>query len=130
MASFINSRSIKYPNTFLFESGESQFVEEINSINQSIRHILTTAKGELFGDPDFGSRLYEYLFEFEGDALSQILIEEIVQELNAQESRITVSSNDVSVTYEGSFVKIKIMYNLKYIDYQETYEHIISKEGM
>lgn len=128
MPSIVNSRCIKHPNTFLLQKGETSLVSDISAVDQSIRLILTTAKGELFGDPDFGCRLYEYMFEFEGEALYSILRREISDNLNKQEPRIYVSEDNIDITEEGVDVIINITYNLRYTDYESSFTYIAKRQ--
>ena len=52
------SNSIKFPNIFGLTDGSTKIEQEFTSINRCIALILTTAKGELLMNPDFGSTLY------------------------------------------------------------------------
>ena len=124
MATFINSRSISFPNTFNDISGQTDLAKEIASINQCIKLLLSTSKGELFGDPDFGCRLQEMLFDQMGDSLNTAVIDDIVNTLNKYETRIFVTDNDISVTRDGRTLKINISYSLRYTDYRTTYQYI------
>lgn len=126
MATAINSASIKHPETFNLVKGVTELSKEIMSVNESIRLILTTAKGELFGDPAFGSRLYEYLFDQMTENLDYVVTLEIVTSLNAQESRITVKDSDIKITHEDRSVIIDISYELNNINYKDTYTHIVN----
>lgn len=128
MPSAINSNSIKHPNTFLLQSGQTQLVREIEAVNQSIRLILTTAVGELWGDPEFGTHLYEYLYEYEGEQLTQLVKLEIVRALNLWEPRIFISEQDINVIYEDKSAIIDIAYNLRYTNYRSSYRYIMSKQ--
>lgn len=126
MATAINSSSIKHPNTFSISQGKTLLVTEINAINQSIGLILSTAKGELFGDPNFGCNLYKYIYDYEGSTLENLIKDEIVSSLNDQEPRIFVDKENISISYEGTNVIINISYNLRYTDYHSDYRYITS----
>lgn len=110
--------SIVHPNEFSLVSGKTQLVHEIASIDQSIRLLLTTAKGELFGDPYFGCNLYSYLFDYSGELLFQLIRDDIVKTLSEQEPRVVVSGNDIEIEDEQGTLKIKIPYKVNYTNYQ------------
>lgn len=124
MAVSINKRCIRHPNTFSMAQGNTSLAQEIESINQSIGLILSTSKGELFGDPTFGSTIKEYFYDYVGDTFDQEIIYTIVEELNDQEPRIIVSANNIGITNEGSTVKISISYDLKYTDISSEFTYI------
>lgn len=91
------TKTIKYPITFNLISGKTDLSDYTDSINQCIGLILTTGKGELLGDPNFGSRLYEMLFEQYSDTLQNQIKEEIVDSITAFEKRVSVSMDDVTI---------------------------------
>lgn len=121
------TNSIAHPNEFSVITGRTQLSKEVISINESIKCILLTAEGELFGDPNYGSMLYSYLYEFEGDALHQIIKQEIVRALTAHESRIYLSEDDITCEDDGLTVNINIAYNIRYTDYRSEYSLLIQR---
>lgn len=124
MPSLINVKSIKHPDTFNNITGKTQLSELIESINQSIRLILTTSPGELWGDPSFGSSLNDYLFEYSGDMLSKLIKTEITRALTLWEPRVLISESDISINYEGVNAYISINYAIKYTNYTSSYQYI------
>lgn len=125
MPSSIEIKSIKHPDTFSLVSGDTQLVSKIESINQSIRLILTTAPGELWGEPEYGSHLYEYLYDYSDAVLTRLIQTEISRALNRWEPRILLQESDISVTYEGVNAYILINYQIKYTNYRSSYEYIV-----
>lgn len=124
MPSIIQEKTIRHPNTFSIVTGHTLLSEEIKSINQSIKLILTTAPGELWGDPNFGSYLYEYLFEYTGPVLDTLIKSEIVRALSIWEPRIYIQESDITMVTEGVTVKINVDYKIKYTNYRGTYEYL------
>lgn len=118
---------IKHPIVFSRSTGKTDLSKEIDSINQSIKLLLTTARGELFGDPEFGCNLYSYLYEFEGSALTQMIKGDIVQTLTEQDSRVDVSDEDITIDEEGTTLKINISYRIKYTNYSSRYSLLIQR---
>lgn len=124
MASVIYDTNIKHPDTFSFTSGTTNFTDYLEAINQSVRLILSTSPGELFGDPDFGSRLKEYLYNYVDESFKNIIKLEVADSLSKWEPRISVSPDDITVDYEKTTVTINITYRLMYTDYLNTYQYI------
>jgi phage baseplate assembly protein W len=102
--------SIKYPITFNLTTGSTDLDDLTTSINRCIALILTTGKGELLGDPEFGCRLYEILFNQFSENLETVIKKEILDSLNKFESRITLYENDITITHvdEGDRNEYKI----------------------
>ena len=116
--------SIKYPNTFNLTSGKTDLDEKFTSINRCIALILTTAKGELLGDPDFGCTLYELLFEQYSENLQQIIKSDIVECLSKYEGRISLTTDNITIeedsTYGRNAFNITINYTLRNSTVQST----------
>ena len=91
------SKSIRFPSMFDISVGNTAIDEEYISINRCIALILTTAKGELLGDPDYGCTLYEQLFNPYVDSQKDIIILEILNALQKYEKRITVKNSDITI---------------------------------
>lgn len=125
MANRIYLKTIKHPNTFSIAQGTTLLSQEITSINESIGLILKTAKGELFGDPTFGSTLYANLYDYVNANFMSGIQDIIVEDINRLESRVTVNRDDVVISVEDKTVIIDITYNLKYTDLNATYSYIV-----
>lgn len=120
--------SINHPKEFSVVSGNTELAKEVDSINQSIELLLTSCKGELFGDPNFGSRLTEYLFDYSGETLYGLLRSEIVETLNSQETRVVVEESGISFEEEGLSLKINIKYSIRYTNYSAEATVLVQKE--
>lgn len=94
--------SFRFPNMFNTVTGETVLDTEYASINRCIALILTTAKGELLGDPDFGCTLYEQLFNVRTESLDDIIKTDIVDSLTRYEKRIDVSKTDIEISQDSN----------------------------
>lgn len=110
---------IHYPITPIFPlvlQGEGKYgyiySDNITSIvNQNLKMILLTRKGEKVFDPRFGAGLQNFLFEIPtGEILANIRSESI-QQINRYAPYIKI--NDFTVTFEGKTLLIKINYTIK-----------------
>ena len=115
-------KSIKYPYTFDYTSGRTNLDEDIASINRCIGLILTTAKMESLGDPDFGCRLYELLFSQYSEVLEEQIKQEICDSIEQYEKRVTVTTKDIQIEHntdtDRNSYNIKIHYTIKNTSYQ------------
>jgi len=64
------------------------------SISQSLKNILMTSPGEMLGDPFFGCRLKEFLFELDYN-LRDLIRDEIARAIITYEPRVTIQ--DISI---------------------------------
>lgn len=125
----ILTSGIMHPNEFSLISGNTNIIKDLKSVQQSIRLLLTTAKGELFGDPNFGCNLYSYLFDYDGEVLYQMIKDDIVNTLTEQETRVLVSVSDITINSNENkkTLNINIKYSIRHTDYRDEYDLIISK---
>ncbi len=93
----IFTNSIRYPQTFDLVSGSTNLDNTTTSINRCIALILTSAKCELLGDPNYGSRLYEMLFEQYSGTLEAAIKAEIVEAITTFEKRVTITEDNVEI---------------------------------
>lgn len=91
------TKSIKHPQMFGLISGKTDLDDNIISINRCLGLLLTSAKGELFGQPDFGSRLYEMLFDQYSQTYEEMVKQEIVDTITKYETRISIDTNDITI---------------------------------
>jgi len=117
----ILSQSIKIPKMFNIISGSTQYVNEMQAVDQSLRMLLKTAKGELFGDPNFGTNLYTFIYDVEGDTLNQLIKEEIVTCVSQQCPRVYISQDDIQITAEDKTLLINISYHIRYSNYSSNF---------
>lgn len=122
-------KSISYPKTFNLVSGETNLDTNLVSINACLALLLTTAKNELIGDPDFGCRLYEMLFDQASDPFIDSVKQEIVDEITRFESRVIVTVNDITIEHvddkDINAYHITIQYTVKNTQLKSTTDIIL-----
>jgi phage baseplate assembly protein W len=82
------------------------------AINESILNILYTRLGELPGLPEFGSRLYDFVFELADKELEFMFREEVIYVLRTWEPRITIKNVDVKIDEDYNKVICRLFYSL------------------
>ena len=133
-------RTFKFPNMVNLNTGKTELVSQEASISTCLGLLLRTSPGELFGDPFFGSRLTEYLFDPNRDALQDIIQEEIFSAAEKYEPRARITGINFYVDeYKENILHVSITYinrntgitevfrdalNLNDIDYE--YDDIVS----
>lgn len=124
----IFTSNIRHPKEFSTIVGSTDLARDVEAINQSIRLIVTTAKGEQFGDPSFGSRVYEYLYDYSGETLYSLLRSEIAESINSQEPRVVVHESGISFEESGTTLKIRVQYAIKYSNHSSESIILVKKE--
>ena len=95
----------------------AELAEHEESIRQSVRLILETARGERVMRPDFGCSLHDRVFAVNGPATHGIVADDVREALLLWEPRIEVL--DVTVTEggaEGEVVLIAVDYLVRSTD--------------
>ena len=101
---------------FPFRLGEQGLtpISGEEKIRQSIYIILMTRQGERPLRPEFGSRIWEYVFELPGETVRHLLCTEIVQAIDQWEHRVqNVQAHiDDSAISEGKIL-IEVSYTIR-----------------
>lgn len=85
-------------------------VEGIEDINQCISIILSTPKGSVPHNPEFGSDVYKYI-DYPADEAVPNIINESIKAIQRWETRVDVVKITASVEKEN--VKISVQWKLK-----------------
>lgn len=129
------TNSISFPNMFNIESGNTVLDSEILSINRCLGLLLTTAKGELLGDPDFGCDLYKNLFDQYSSEYADVMKDSLVNDILKYESRITLTSTDIKIDNSSTVgdrnaYNITISYKLKNSNTYNDFSLTLSEMGV
>lgn len=121
---------VSYPDMFDKVSKSTKVSTEIDRINQSIHMILSTPKGTRFFMPDFGSQLYEDVFE-PNDFILQDMIElHVTEALEIWEPRITVTEVIVDIESHDNEVPVTIYYKLANSNITNNYVYPFQRNAM
>ena len=104
--------------------------EDSNSINQSIKNILFTVRGEVPFDPLFGSGIHHLLFEKMSPITEQLLKDEIRTALENHEPRIVINNVELFPDYDNNLYELDLEYKVVYLDIIETIEIDIQLQGV
>jgi phage baseplate assembly protein W len=120
---------IRHDKEFSLISGETVTVGNLDGIEECIGLILRTARGEMFGDPDFGCNLYTYLYEYDGAILHRLIKEDVAASVNKWESRVHVAPEEVETSSRPNerTIDVTVNYHLRNTDYIGTYSFLINR---
>lgn len=88
-------------------------VEDRNSIEQSMKNIILTKKGERINDPLFGTNIQGLLFEKMNNFIANEIMEEIYFSIENYEPRVVLDEVKVDLDYRNKTYKIDIEYSIK-----------------
>jgi phage baseplate assembly protein W len=101
---------------------------DIKAIENSLRNIFTTKKGQKILNPDFGYSLEQYLFTAISDANGRSIGNEILNGITQYEPRVNVTSITVTPYIDENLYYIAVYYNILEIKKQNVV-NIIAKLG-
>ncbi len=88
-------RSIAFPN--IFSRTYVNMVEDYDASLQNLLLLLWSNKGELFGDPYYGTNLKRFLYEQNDAILRDLIIDDIYTAIKLFMPQITVERKDITL---------------------------------
>ena len=119
----IYTNSLSHPNMFSASSGRTMIDTATESINRCIALLIQTGFGELFGNPELGSGLYEVTFDYVNQQYFDSLKNILVDAISKHEHRVTTTEDMINVENnpENNHIHITIGYMISGTDqYGET----------
>jgi phage baseplate assembly protein W len=104
--------------------------EDVDSINQSIKNILLTLRGEVPFDPLFGSGINHLLFEKMGPVTEELLRDEVVAALENHEPRIEINNIELFPNYDSNLYELDLEYKIVYLDIDTSVQIDIQLQGV
>ena len=81
-----------------------------NKFHDNLKVLLETKKGTLIGDPDFGSNLYQLLFEPANEVTANLIRQEVAYTIENYNDNIIV--DQIDVTYKSHTIQLNIRYRV------------------
>lgn len=94
-------------------SGDVAQVYDDKAINQALKNLLMTVRGERFFNPEFGTRVPELLFEQFDPITGQVLHEEIKMAIETWEPRIELLDISIQMDYDSLTYILDVAYRIK-----------------
>ena len=99
-------RSIQFPN--MFTRTTTNVTEDYFATLQNLKMLLYSNKGELFGDPYFGSNLKRYLYDQNDVILRDILIDDIYTAIITFMPQLRLERSNITINSEGNKIIVTI----------------------
>ena len=109
----MQEKTLSFPNIFNVTTGKTNLDTGKQSIDRCLYLLLNSMTPELLGDPIFGSDIIEHVFDYEGSLLEEMIRSKILNAVNLYEPRISVTAEDITLTYEDKSVLITMEYIIK-----------------
>ena len=104
--------------------------QDEQAINQSIRNILFTMRGEVPFDPLFGSGIRNLLFEKITPITELLLRDEILLSLENHEPRIVINNIEIRSDYDLNKYEVDIEYKIIYLNITSNVQIDLSLQGI
>ena len=88
-------KSIAFPK--MFTRTQTNVVHDYDATLQNLKLLLWSEKGELFGDPYFGTGVKRYFYDQNDLVLRDILIDDIYTAIALFMPQIKISRNDITL---------------------------------
>ena len=98
--------SINFPE--MFGRTTTNLVSDYYATLQNIQLLLWSEKGELFGDPYYGTGLKKYLYDQNDSVLQDILIDDIYTAILTFMPQLILDRKDIKVTSDRDTVYVNI----------------------
>ena len=92
-------KSIQFPE--MFTRTVTNTVSDYDATLQNLKMLLWSEKGELFGDPYYGTSLKRYLYDQNDAVLIDILIDDIYTAITLFMPQIRVNRSDIKLVRSG-----------------------------
>ena len=111
----VYTNSISHPNMFSTVTGKTMIDTALESINRCITLLILSGFTELFGDPAFGSGIYELTFDYVTESYFDQLRLVICDAISKYEHRVTCDREDIYITHDPTtnHVYIRVGYTIK-----------------
>ncbi len=98
-------KSIAFPE--MFDRTNTKIVSDYDATLQNLKLLLWSEKGELFGDPYYGTGLKRYLFNQNDNVLQDILLDDIYTAITLFIPQISVKRKDLKLI-RGSYGELTL----------------------
>ncbi len=121
---------ISYPN--IFNKNNHNLTTELSysyeAINESLKAMFYVNKGELLGDPSYGTTIRTYLFDLKTQTSISEIKDIIVKNINRLVPVIIVNASDIHIYSDSNNTKYKITiaYKLNKNSEYKYFETIVS----
>ena len=118
--------SITFPKMFIGNS--TKVVKDKEASTQNLKLLLSSEKGEMFGDPTFGVNIRKYFFEQNSALMEDLIVDEIYTAIKFFAPQLIVSRKDIKIKRKDNKLYAKIT-GINQVDFiTNTYELVLYQE--
>lgn len=118
--------SLSFPDIFNLVTKQAEYSTGVESINECLNCLLLTSRGELLGDPGFGTDIMKCVYDYNNAIMNDIIRTDIVRAVSEYMPRlITVRYEDIEIINDLNEVKILVKYYINKVDSIGTYELVV-----
>lgn len=99
-------RSLSFPN--MFSNSRTIIKEDKSATMSNLSLLLKSAKGGLFGDPFFGTRLMDLFYSINNAALNDIIVDEIYTAILQFMPQLKLTREDITITRDSLNLYVNI----------------------
>lgn len=109
-------KSISYPKMFVTKT-KTGLSKDYYATLQNLKMLIFSEKGELFGDPYFGTGLMRFLHDPNDVVVRELLVDEIYTAIAVFMPQIKLTRKDITIVSDGTKVVCEIK-AINRVDYQ------------
>ena len=118
--------SINFPK--MFKGNSTLIVKDLEASKQSLKLTLSSEKGEMLGDPVFGTDFRKYYFEQNSAITEDLIIDDIYTTIKFFLPQLVVERKDIKIIRKDAKLTAKIT-GVNQLDFQtNTYELVLFQE--
>lgn len=121
--------AIKFPE-MISSTGQANLIFNREATYQNLKYLLLSTKKTLLGDPYYGTRLRDMIFEKNNPILRDLVVDDIYTNIRTYMPQIRIDRKNIEVTSNGKIVQVTIVaqnvidfkfddYTIKLLDVEE-----------
>lgn len=102
--------SINFPK--MFSSAKTNLVRDKEAIKQNILLLFKSIRGELFGDPGYGTDLIRFIYSQNHSVIVDLIIDEIYMGIKLFIPQVLITRSDISIeqTKTQLIANVRVIY--------------------
>lgn len=99
-------KSIQFPD--MFTRTTTNLAENYDATLQNLKLLLWSEKGELFGDPEFGTGLKKYVYDQNDYILEDLIIDNVYTAIATFMPQVYITRKDIKINVDHAKVIVTI----------------------
>ena len=96
----------------MFSSTRTNLVRDKEAVKQNIFLLFKSIRGELFGDPGYGTDLIRFIYSQNHSVIVDLIIDEIYMGIKLYIPQVLIARSDISIEQTKSqlFANVRVVY--------------------